>query len=57
LPEPVRLTGLVPLSGDTYRVSYRYAAGRSRCNGSAVVRVTQRDGRDLIRSIRALNGC
>src|SRR5439155_1494993 len=54
---PVRLTSVVPLSGGTYRVTYHYSAGRSRCNGSAVVTVTNRGGRDLIRSIRALSGC
>ena len=57
LPEPIRLTSVQPLAGGAYRVSYRYAAGRSRCNGSAVVRLTNRGGRDLIRSIQALNGC
>jgi hypothetical protein len=57
LPEPIRLTGVVPLARDAYRVSYRYSAGRSRCHGSAVVSLTQRNGRDLIRSIRALSGC
>lgn len=57
LPEPLRLTGIEPVSGGVYRVSYRYSSGRSRCNGSAVVNLTNRDGRNLIRSIRALNGC
>ena len=57
LPEPIRLTAIAPLAGGAYRVSYRYSAGRSRCNGSAIVRLTNRGGRDLIRSIQALNGC
>lgn len=57
LPEPIRLTGIVPLAAGLYRVNYRYSAGRSHCNGSAVVSLTRRDGRDLIRSIRALKGC
>jgi hypothetical protein len=57
LAEPIRLTRIVPLPGGAYRVSYRYSAGRSSCQGIAVVRVTNRDGRDLIRSIDALNGC
>ena len=57
LPEPLRLTGIGPGEGGTYRVSYRYSAGRSRCNGWAIVRVTQRNGRNFIRSIRALDGC
>lgn len=57
LPEPVRLTEVAPLTGGAYRVRYRYSAGRSRCDGSAVVSLTTRGGRALIRSIRALNGC
>lgn len=57
LREPLRLTAITPLNGDAFRVSYRYSAGRSRCDGAAVVRLTSRDGRDLIRSIRALSGC
>ena len=57
LPEPIRITEVVPLTRGAYRVSYRYSAGRSRCNGSAVVSLTNRRGRDLIRSIKALNGC
>lgn len=57
LPEPIRLTQVVPLAGGAYRVSYRYSAGRSHCAGSAIVRVVEQGGSTLIRSIRALNGC
>lgn len=57
LPEPLRLTAITPLAPEVYRVSYRYSAGRSRCDGAAVVTLTPRNGRDFIRSIRALNGC
>lgn len=57
LPEPIRLTGIVPLKGGAYRVSYSYSAGRSHCNGSAIVRTMRRGDRDLIRSITALDGC
>jgi hypothetical protein len=57
LAEPIRLTGIVPLGGRSYRVSYRYSAGRSHCNGSAIVSLVNRSGRDAIRSIRALGGC
>lgn len=57
LAEPVRLTRVVPLPGGGYTVTYRYSTGRSHCNGRAVVNVAHRDGRDLIRSIRALSGC
>lgn len=57
LPEPIRLTGLTRVEGGDYRVSYRYSAGQSHCDGSAVVSVTRRGNRDYIRSIRALSGC
>ncbi len=57
LPEPLRLTSVSPLPGSAYRVTYRYAAPGSRCNGSAIVRLTSRDSRPLIRSITASNGC
>lgn len=57
LSEPLRLTAITPLAPDVYRVSYRYSAGRTRCDGAAVVRLASRTSRDLIRSIQALNGC
>jgi hypothetical protein len=57
LPEPLRLTGISPLPGNAYRVTYRYAAPGLRCNGSAVVRLTSTATRPLIRSITAANGC
>lgn len=57
LPEPIRLTSIVPLAPGSYRVRYRYSTGRSRCNGGAVVSLTNRGGRDLIRSIRAMGDC
>jgi hypothetical protein len=57
LAEPIRLTEIVPLGGGAFKVRYRYASGRSRCNGSAIVSVVDRSGRDTIRSIRALRGC
>ena len=57
LPEPIELTDVQPVGGGAYRVRYRYSAGRSRCNGTAVVRTANRDGRDLIRSIDAQSGC
>jgi hypothetical protein len=57
LPEPIRLTSVVPLAARAYRVRYHYSAGRSQCNGSAIVTLTSRGGRNLIQSIQALNGC
>ena len=57
LREPIRLTTVRPLPDGAFRVTYHYSAGRSRCDGRAVVRLTKRGGRSLIRSIQALNGC
>jgi hypothetical protein len=57
LLEPIRLNAIEPIAPGSYHVSYRYSAGRSRCAGSAVVSLTTIDGSNLIRSIRALNGC
>lgn len=57
LSEPLRLTGVFLLSSDTYRVTYRYSGGGTRCNGSAIVRLTYAQGRPLIRSITAGRGC
>ena len=57
LPEPIHLTSVAPVGDGRYRVTYRYSAGRSHCNGTAVVRLTNRSGRDLITSIRSLSGC
>lgn len=57
LSEPLRLTGVQPLSSGAYRVTYRYAGTGVRCNGSAIVRLTSASERPLIRSIVAGNGC
>lgn len=57
LREPLRPTAITPLDDGAFFVGYRYSAGRTRCEGGAVVTLSSRDGRDLIRSIRTLNGC
>jgi len=57
LPEPLRIRDIVPLTGGTYRVTYRYSTGRSHCDGTAIVNLTSRGGEALIRSIRALRDC
>lgn len=57
LAEPLRLTSIEPAGPGRYRVSYRYAAGRSRCDGRAIVSITDREGSEMIRSIQALDGC
>ncbi|TVV75742.1 hypothetical protein [Sphingomonas solaris] len=57
LVEPIRLMEVVPLDRGAYRVRYRYSAGRSRCDGSAVVTLVRQGGRTFIRSIDASDGC
>jgi hypothetical protein len=57
LSDPLRLTGIRPLPGGAYRVTYRYAGTGIRCNGTATVRLSRVGGRPLIRSILAENGC
>src|SRR5207245_6254024 len=44
LAQPIRLTSVAPVSDGRYRVTYRYSAGRSHCNGTAVVRLTNHGG-------------
>jgi hypothetical protein len=57
LPQPIRLTRIEPADSSSFRVSYRYAAGKTPCNGEAVVAIARREGRSFIQSIRALSGC
>lgn len=57
LAEPLRLTDIEPVAPNVYRVTYRYAAGRSKCDGTAIVRTVDRDRQTLIRTIDAGNGC
>ena len=57
LAEPLRVTAIAPLGPGAYRVRYRYSTGRAHCDGTAIVSLANRGGRDLIRSIRALSGC
>ena len=57
LPQPIRLTRIEPVDSSSFRVSYRYAAGKTPCNGEAVIAIARREGRSFIQSIRALRGC
>lgn len=57
LPQPLRLIAVEPVARNVFRATYRYSAGRSKCNGTALVRTVDRDGETLIRSIDAQNGC
>jgi hypothetical protein len=57
LAQPLRLTDVASTAAGSYRVQYRYSAGRSHCNGAAIVRVVEQEGQNYIRSIDALSGC
>lgn len=57
LSDPLRLTSVRPLSGGAYRVTYRYGGTGIRCNGSATIWLSSVEGRPLIRSITAADGC
>jgi hypothetical protein len=53
LAEPLRVTDLVSLGGDTFRVGYTFRLGSSRRRCTAVVTVVRREGRPLIHGIKA----
>jgi len=58
LVEPLRLIDVVSIRPHEYRVRYTYVArGRKRCNSEAIVRTIDQNGRNLIESIKALDGC
>lgn len=57
LKEPLQLIDVRDLGPSTYTAHYRYQANSSVCHGRAEVTTTQRDGRNYILRIRALDGC
>ncbi|NEX93204.1 hypothetical protein [Caulobacter sp. 17J65-9] len=57
LKEPIRLVDIAQSGPAEFVAHYRYATGKRVCDGRAVVRTVSRDGRNLIQSIRALDGC
>ncbi|GAB5461977.1 hypothetical protein [Hoeflea alexandrii] len=57
LREPLELISMTAISTAEFLASYRFAAGDGICDGRALVRTENRDGRFFIRSIKALNGC
>lgn len=54
---PVELINLTSMGLNTYQVQYRYAVSRSVCNGRAIVETTERNGKNYIARVRALDGC
>ena len=55
---PLRLRRIVPVNGDTVRVTYDYVLADGRlCRGQAAVDVVHRDGRSLVSGIRTRGPC
>lgn len=55
---PLRLRSVAPVDANTVRVAYDYVLADGRvCNGQAAVDVVQRDGRNLVSSIRTRGPC
>ncbi|MCC0033996.1 MAG: hypothetical protein H6887_01865 [Hoeflea sp.] len=57
LREPLQLVGVEQLANGEFLASYRFASSSKVCDGRALVRTENRDGRFFIRSIKALDGC
>lgn len=57
LAEPLQLLSLDDAGNGRFEVRYRYLAGSGRCDGSATVRTTKRQGRFYIEGIKAHDGC
>jgi hypothetical protein len=55
---PLRLRSVSPVDANTVRVAYDYVLADGRvCRGQAAVDVVQRDGRNLVSSIRTRGPC
>lgn len=54
---PIQLLSVLPSAANTYTVRYKYAVTKTVCNGRGVVEMTNRNGRNYIARIRALDGC
>jgi hypothetical protein len=57
LIEPLKLTDLKPQKPGEYLVGYQFRASSRRCQGRAIVTMTQREGLSLIDKIHPLDGC
>ena len=58
LAEPLTLQALTSAGPDTFRVRYTFVVRPSRrCDGEALVQTVRMRNENLIRSIKALNGC
>lgn len=57
LKEPIRLLRIDQSGPNTFIAHYRYATGKSVCEGEGLVTTVTRAGRNYIESIKALKGC
>ena len=57
LREPLQLVDVKPDGGNRYKVRYTFQSASGRCDGAAIVTITTRHGANLIKAIKALNGC
>lgn len=57
LAQPIRLLDTAQSDATHYVVHYRYGTATHICDGRATVTTGVRGGRNLIESIRPLNGC
>ena len=54
---PIELLSLEAKGDGSYVAHYKFAVSKQICNGRAVINMTERDGRNYIERIRALDGC
>jgi hypothetical protein len=54
---PVELISLEPEGDGSYFVRYKFTVSGTACNGRAIINMTERNGRNYIKRIRALDGC
>lgn len=57
LPEPLKLVSVEPAGASRFAVRYRYGSKSGRCDGAAMVRTAERQGRFYIQAIKAEGGC
>ena len=57
LPEPLELVSLDAAGPHSFAVRYRYTSKSGRCDGAAIVRTAERNGRFFIAGIKAENRC
>ncbi len=57
MKSPIKLISVSSTADDAYIVHYKFTVNRSMCNGRAVVYIENRNGKNYISRIKALDGC